>query len=55
MLGRDHVSGAGQVHKYRTEVGEGGRDGDVQPVGDWRRVSEGPQPQAVAHTIPYVV
>lgn len=55
VLWRDHVSGAGQVHEHGAEVGEGRRDGDVQPVGDWWCVGEGPEPQAVAHSVPYVV
>lgn len=51
----DHVSGAGQVHEHRTQVGESGRNTDIQPVGDRRRVGERPEPQAVADSVSYVV
>ena len=55
MFGGDHVSGSGEIHEYRTEVWQSGSDGDVQPVGDGRRVAEGTEPQAVAYAVPDVV
>lgn len=55
VFGGDHVSGASEIHEHGAEVWQCGGDGDVQPVGDGRRVAEGTEPQAVAHAIPNVV
>lgn len=55
MFGGDHVSSARQIHEHRAQMRERGRDGDVQPIGDGRRVAERTHPEAVADAVTDVV
>lgn len=55
VFGGDHVSCTSQIHEHWTQVGQCGRDGDVEPVRDWRRVSKRTDPKAVTNPVTYVM